>query len=105
MSDTAAIRVVLVLLLVLGLILGCAWLARRAGWTARGAGGLLRLVGSLPLGPRAHVAVVEIEGTWLVLGVAQQGLTLLHTLPAGAAPAPGRGFRGELSARLRRPGA
>jgi len=106
MVDSAVIRVVIGLLLVVGAILACAWLARRSGLLSRGGAGLLRVVASQPLGPRAQVAVIEIENTWLVVGLTQNQMTLLHTLPAGAAPADAAlpGFRGKLAAQLRRPG-
>jgi len=106
MTDIALIRVVIGLLLVVGAILACAWLARRTGLLARRDAGLLRVVGNLPLGPRAQVAVVEIEGTWLVVGMAQSQMTLLHTMPAGALPGAGApDFHGKFAAQLRRSGA
>jgi flagellar protein FliO/FliZ len=58
MDDTALLRVVAGLILVVAAILASAWLARRAGLTQRGGGNLLRQVASLPVGPRQSIVVV-----------------------------------------------
>jgi len=70
------------LVVVVTLILACAWLARRAGWLARPGARLLRQVDQLSLGPRGSVAVVAVNDTWLVLGVTTGQITVLHHLPA-----------------------
>jgi flagellar protein FliO/FliZ len=82
MAETAYLRVVLGLVVVVGAILACAWLARRSGLLKNPRTNLLRLVGGLSLGPRQRIAVVEVEGTWLVVGLSPGQMTLLHTLPA-----------------------
>ncbi|AVR87294.1 flagellar biosynthetic protein FliO [Thauera aromatica] len=90
------------LALVLVLIFACAALLRRFG-PARvaGAGCRLRRVGTLALGGRERVEVVEVEGRWLVLGVGAGGVRLLERIePApAAAAAPARSFATELRAR------
>ncbi|OZI35136.1 flagellar biosynthetic protein FliO [Bordetella genomosp. 1] len=87
MEDGAVMRVIVGLALVVAAILVMGWLARRAGLVQRGGGSLLRQVASLPLAPRQSVVVVQIEDTWLVLGVTPNQITTLHTLPAGELPA------------------
>lgn len=69
------------LALVLGLIFGLAWLARRMPGVAgmRGNAGL-RIVRSLALGTRERLVVVEVGGTQLLLGTGASGTRLLHTL-------------------------
>lgn len=107
MDNTGLLRVVVGLLLVLASILACAWLARRAGLAGRPAGGVLRQVASLPLGPRQSVAVVQIDDTWLVVGVTPTQLTPLHTLPAGSSPPAAADlgtFASKLGAALKRRG-
>ena len=81
------------MLMVLGLIFACAWLARRFGLQRFGSGGqVVKLVSSASVGQRERVVVVEVAGTWLVLGVTSNQITTLHSLPAqsvpGAAAAP-----------------
>lgn len=72
---------VFALILVVSLILGLCWLARRMPGFGRVAGGnALRVVASLALGPRERVVVVEVGGTQLLLGVGQGGMRHLHTL-------------------------
>ena len=46
MNDSALLRVVIGLVLVLAAILAAAWMARRAGLTQRGGGNLLKQVAS-----------------------------------------------------------
>jgi len=105
MTESAVARVAIGLLLVVAAILASAWLARRAGLVGRARTGLLRQVASVPLGPRQSVTVLQIEDTWLVVGVTPSQLTTLHTLPAGAlppAPAELGAFAGKLAQALKR---
>ncbi len=75
------------LLLVLGLILGLAWLLKRLpGSGFRPADGV-RVVASLPLGARERAVVVEVGGRQLLLGVSAGGVTLLQELPEPLPPA------------------
>jgi len=73
---------VFALILVVSLILALGWLAKRMPGFGRASGGgnALRVVGSLTLGPRDRVVVVDVGGTQLLLGVGQNGMTTLHTL-------------------------
>ncbi|TWI08018.1 flagellar biosynthetic protein FliO [Aerolutibacter ruishenii] len=87
-AGTAA-SAVLALLLVVGLILLLAWLAKRmpglTGTTHPG----LRVLGSVALGPRDRVVLVEVGQTQLLVGVGAGGPRTLHTLDTPlAAPAP-----------------
>jgi flagellar protein FliO/FliZ len=65
------------------------WLLKRTP-LLRGqhAPGAPRTVASLPLSPNQRVVTVEVgqggERQWLVLGVGPQGITTLHTMPAGS---------------------
>jgi flagellar protein FliO/FliZ len=86
-GDAMLLRTVLALMFVIALILGAAWLARRFGLISRATGELpLRVVASCALGTRERVVVLEVEKTWLVLGVTAHNITPLHTLPANAQP-------------------
>lgn len=69
---------------VVGLIFGCAWLARRFGLQRLGGGHLVKVVSSASVGQRERVVVVEVGDTWLVLGVTPSQVNTLHTLPAQA---------------------
>lgn len=78
---TSALTVGLSLVLILGGFVAVAWFARRylpgAGQT-----GLVKVVGSAAVGPRERVVVIEVDGTRLVLGVANGSVRLLHREPA-----------------------
>ena len=74
------------LALVIAVILVCTALLRRWGPQTRAAGGHLRVVGSAALGSRERVVIVEVEGTWLVLGVGGGQVNKLHELDAPVAP-------------------
>ncbi|SEK16930.1 flagellar protein FliO/FliZ [Variovorax sp. OK605] len=73
---------------VVGLIFGCAWLARRFGLQRLGSGNVVKVVSSANVGQRERVVVVEVGDTWLVLGVTPSQVNTLHTLPAQASSAP-----------------
>ncbi|MFP3567217.1 flagellar biosynthetic protein FliO [Paraburkholderia sp. SIMBA_030] len=81
----AVLQTVVGLLVVIGLVFACAWLARRFGLQPAKRGGLVKTIGGASLGGKERVAVVEIGDTWLVLGTAPGNVRLLHTMPAGSA--------------------
>ena len=90
------------LLLVIALILLCSWLLRRLSAGQRLAGQPLKVRGSTMLGPRERVVIVEVAGTWLVLGVAPGQVSKLHELPAPPAEAtpPATTLDGSFAERL-----
>jgi flagellar protein FliO/FliZ len=72
------------MVVVLGLIFLCAWLARRLGLQRFGGGHVVKVVSSSSVGQRERIVVVEVGATWLVLGVTPSQINTLHTLPAQA---------------------
>lgn len=90
---------VFALLLVVGLILALAWLAKRMPGVAGSSNAALRVVGSLSLGPRERVVVVAVGDTQLLLSVGAGGTRTLHTLesPLAIADAPPSAFATLLS--------
>ena len=78
------------LAVVLAAIAGSAWLMRRVVRVHASSGSPLTLRATLPVGPRERVMVLEIENTWIVVGVAPGRVSPLHALPKGSvAPAAG----------------
>jgi flagellar protein FliO/FliZ len=69
------------LAVVLATVALVAWLLKRLAPGHVSAGGTLKLVGGIAIGPKERVVVVEIGDTWLVLGVAPGQVTALHQLP------------------------
>jgi len=74
------------LALVLAAIAASAWLARRLGAGSAHGARLMKVVSALPVGAKERVVVVEIEGQWMVLGVAPGRVSALATLPRGELP-------------------
>ncbi|AXK71208.1 flagellar biosynthetic protein FliO [Lysobacter sp. TY2-98] len=69
------------LLLVIGLILGLGWLAKRMPGMNRGTqSSQLKVVASVALGPRERAVVLDVGGQQLLVGVGQGGVRTLHTL-------------------------
>ncbi|OIO79299.1 MAG: flagellar biosynthetic protein FliO [Hydrogenophilales bacterium CG03_land_8_20_14_0_80_62_28] len=87
---TSFFQALMGLAVVLGLLYGFFWLLRRFGPGQTGAQGAVRIVGGVMLGPRERLVVVEVQDTWLLVGVAAGHVSTLHTLPRpeGLAPAP-----------------
>jgi flagellar protein FliO/FliZ len=79
-SFLSLVQVVLALALVLGAIVLFAWLMRRFVPGHAGPGGLLKVIGAVMVGPKERVVVVEVGDTWLLLGVAANGVTLVHSM-------------------------
>ena len=71
------------LALVLGLIWGAAWLVKRLAPTTLRSTNLLKIVSMTSVGQRERIVVVEINDTWLIVGVAPGRVNALHTLPKG----------------------
>src|SRR5690606_32241635 len=87
-GGAALVRTGLGLLFVVALILACAWAARRFGLASRLQGAVpMKVVSTLTLGPRDRVVMLEVDDTWLVVGVNAGGMTTLHSLPSKPTPA------------------
>ena len=74
---------------VLLLIAACAWVAKRAGLGGGRVGGnpAIRFISSQSLGAREKVVIVEVNGQWLVLGVAPGRVSTLSQMPKPESPA------------------
>lgn len=100
------VQILLGLILVLLVIAAAAWLLRRFGHLQAGAGGALRIVGGLSLGPRERAVLIQVGERQLLLGVAPGRVQMLHVLDQelpGAPPVamPGGGFAARLAAALK----
>ena len=73
-----ALRVIVSLAVVLGVLWYLQKKLSKRG-IGRAAGKAVTLIGRQALGPKASVAVVEIEGRRLVLGVTEHSVTVLHS--------------------------
>lgn len=75
-------RLWLPLIIILMICLSLAWLLQRWQHKRQGINPLLKLRGSLALGPRERIAIIEVGGQWLVVGITPHNMSLLHSLPA-----------------------
>lgn len=88
------------LALVLALMVGSLWLLKKLVVQRGENSGLLRVVAGTAVGARERVVIVEVGGSWLVLGVAPGRVSALAEVPrqAGGSPPgpaaipPGEGF-------------
>jgi flagellar protein FliO/FliZ len=70
------------LLFVLALMLGLAWFMKRFGPKSFGGGNSnVRLVGSLSVGTRERILVVEVGEQWIVVGASPGRMNALATMP------------------------
>jgi len=80
---------ILSLVVVLALILAAAWVFKRAPFSlAQRGDGPLRVVATLPLGPKERLLLVEARGREVLVAVGQSGIAVLAP-GAVAVPAPG----------------
>lgn len=84
-NDAASIFTVLLsLLLILGGFIGVAWLVRRY-LPSVNKQGIVKVIAATMVGPKERVVVVEVDDTWLLLGVGAGQVRLLdkRAKPAG----------------------
>lgn len=74
---------------VLALLVGLAWFVKRYGPKNVGGNANLRVVGSLSLGGRERVVVVEVADQWIVVGASPGRVNALATLPRQESLPPG----------------
>ena len=78
------LQMVLGLALIIGLLFLGAYLLRRLnGGKPFGNTGPLRIVGGLMISPRERIVLLEVNDTWVVVGIVPGQIKTLHTLPKG----------------------
>ena len=86
MAQAELLRLSLSLVVVIALIFLAAWIARRSGLLRNPGQTQLQVIAAQSLGGRNRIVIVEVEQARLVLGVTQQQINLLHTLPKTSTP-------------------
>jgi len=86
MSAGSLLQVFAGLLLVLALVMGAAWALRRMGHVPGLSNQAIRTIAAVSVGTRERVVLLEISGTWILVGVAPGQVRGLATLPKGDLP-------------------
>ena len=81
------LQVFLGLVLVLGLVLGTAFVMRRMGRVPGLSNDAIRTVAAAAVGTRERVVLLEVGESWILVGVAPGQVRALATLPRSALPA------------------
>ena len=110
--ETAAIKTIVSLGLVVGLIVCLFYVLRRWRFGALSANNqrAMRLVSTLSLAPRRSLALVEIAEQWFVVGVGADHVTFIAKLERPPEPDrqvpldPSTGFKGLWQRKLKRAG-
>jgi flagellar protein FliO/FliZ len=85
-SSGTYIQAALALALIVGLLAGTAWLARKvSGGKGFGQGGM-KIVGGVAIGPRERIVLLEVGNEWLVVGIVPGQIRTLHRLDKGTVP-------------------
>ncbi|MEI7843578.1 MAG: flagellar biosynthetic protein FliO [Gallionellaceae bacterium] len=85
-SSGSMIQVIFSLLLVLAAIVFVAWILKRINMPQNVPGSALKVISGVAVGQRERVVLVEVNDTWLVIGVAPGQVTALHTMPKNNLP-------------------
>ncbi len=85
-SSGSVLQVILSLLLVLAAIALVAWVLKRINMPQNAAGSALKVISGVAVGQRERIVLVEVNDTWLVVGVAPGQVTALHTMPKNVLP-------------------
>ncbi len=80
------LRMGLSLILVLAILAGCAWLAKRLRRGGAFQGGLIQITGGISLGGRDKVVLLRVGDDEILVGVSPSGMHPLHVLPSKAEP-------------------
>lgn len=100
-------QLLLGLLFIIGLIFLLGYLMRRIGPLAAQGGQHIRVLSSLPLGPRDRLMLVDVAGKQILLGASPGRISTLHVFEEPIADVPAQGaptgdFAQKLQALLKR---
>jgi flagellar biosynthetic protein FliO len=81
LSTGSLLQTLFALILVLAVLGALAWFLKRYGPKVGGGNANLRVVGSLNLGGRERIVVVEVGNEWIVVGASPGRINALATMP------------------------
>jgi len=94
-SSGSVLQVILSLLLVLAAVVLVGWILKRINLPQQGAGNALKVISGVAVGQRERIVLVEVNDTWLVVGVAPGQVNALHTMPKGSLPSSPNTVKGD----------
>jgi flagellar protein FliO/FliZ len=80
-SSGGIFQILFVLLIVLGLMIGAAWLLKKFNAAGAPSGGNIKVIGGVAVGNRERIMVVEVADQWIVVGVTSNNINALSTMP------------------------
>jgi flagellar biosynthetic protein FliO len=80
-STGSLLQTLFALIVVLAVLGALAWFLKRYGPKVAGGNANLRVVGSLNLGGRERIVVVEVGNEWIVVGASPGRINALATMP------------------------
>ena len=87
------------LLVVVGLIFGCAWLVRRMNGLTGMNTGTMKVISVMALGARERIALIDVAGTQILVGVTPSAIRTLHVFDEPVVP-PGQEVSGDFARKL-----
>lgn len=85
-STGGVMQIIFSLILVLAAVALVAWIMKRINLPQHGTASLLKVISGVAVGPRERVVLMEVNDTWLIVGVAPGQVRTLHTMPRGTLP-------------------
>jgi flagellar protein FliO/FliZ len=82
-STGTYLQAALALSLIVALLAGTAWLARKVSGGKRFGQGGMKVVGGVALGPRERIVLLEVGDEWLVIGIVPGQIRTLHRMAKG----------------------
>ena len=87
-SSGSILQVIFSLILVLAAVVLVAWILKRINLPQHGAGSVIKVISGVAVGQRERIVLVEVNDTWLVVGVAPGQVRTLHSMPKADLPIP-----------------
>ena len=85
-SSGGIFQILFVLILVLGLMVGAAWILKRFNSSGISSPGGIKIIGGVTVGNRERIMVVEVADQWIIVGVTSTNITSLSTMPKQDTP-------------------
>ena len=87
------------LLAVIAIIFGCAWIVRRMSGMTGGNTRAMKVVSVMPMGTRERIALIDVGGKQILVGVTPQAIRTLHVFDEPVV-APGEPVSGDFAKKL-----